>query len=377
MSGKGQEDFLFGIEAEYLLVDGQTFRPLWHGDLIFEELNSFVEAIDISGIPLDGFNIKPLHNKAIPYLIEGYYLTDSKYKPMRLLPKGIEIRTPSTSSITDCLKYLSVLHSKLQTKLNSKGYAAVGLSHHPTKTEFHGPQCYERHDWWQWAMQVMTTYGPDVNISLPEIYSAKIDIDDLERKVNYYAPAMTALTVASPLADGGLWRIRGQVGKSYRTYRRSLIAPPMTIHRKPSLRFELKCLEMSNSLIDYHNYLLIWFAFLLDNQLPGRASDQSRVYDLGQVARFGLAAETIRARASDVLSQTEKICKSMGLSVGTLDVFWQRLETGRVPADDIIEFFRQEKTIEGTLHHLTILKEAPPIAFPNVKNFNQICSGST
>ncbi len=354
-----QKEFLFGIEAEYLLVDAQTFRPLWHNDLVFEDINAVLEEIPVAEIPADGFNIKPLHNKVIPYLVEGYYITDSKFQPIKLLPKGVEIRTPAATSIEDCLKYLSLLHGRMQTQLNTHGYAAVGLSHHPIETEFKGPQCYERYDWWQWAMQVMTTYGPDVNVSLPTKLGAKISLDDLSRKINYYAPAMTALTIASPLADGGLWRIRGQVGKSYRTYRRSLFAPPITIHKKPSLRFELKCLEMSNSIVDYHNYLLIWLAFLLDNQLPGRASDQSRVYDLGQVARFGLAAETVRARASEVLNRTEKICKSMGLNVGTLDVFWQRLETGRLPADEIIDLFRQEKSIEGTLRHLTVLKQAP------------------
>ena len=34
--------FHFGIEAEYLLVDAETFRPLWHPDLTFEELNAAV-----------------------------------------------------------------------------------------------------------------------------------------------------------------------------------------------------------------------------------------------------------------------------------------------------------------------------------------------
>ena len=29
-NGRG---FHFGIEAEYLLVDAETFRPLWHHDL--------------------------------------------------------------------------------------------------------------------------------------------------------------------------------------------------------------------------------------------------------------------------------------------------------------------------------------------------------
>ena len=36
-NGRG---FHFGIEAEYLLVDAETFRPLWHLDLEYEGLNA-------------------------------------------------------------------------------------------------------------------------------------------------------------------------------------------------------------------------------------------------------------------------------------------------------------------------------------------------
>ena len=36
-NGRG---FHFGIEAEYLLVEAETFRPLWHHDLEFEGLNA-------------------------------------------------------------------------------------------------------------------------------------------------------------------------------------------------------------------------------------------------------------------------------------------------------------------------------------------------
>ena len=36
-NGRG---FHFGLEAEYLLVEAETFRPLWHRDLSFVGLNS-------------------------------------------------------------------------------------------------------------------------------------------------------------------------------------------------------------------------------------------------------------------------------------------------------------------------------------------------
>src|ERR1044071_5533676 len=111
----------------------------------------------------------------------------------------------------------------------------------------------------------------DVNISLPPHLADQLDLHELHGKVNYYAPALTALTMASPLYRGELWRIRGKVGKSVRTYHRSTIAPAIEIHPNEKLRLEFKPLEMSSSLTDYHNYFLVWLTLILDGGLPGRA----------------------------------------------------------------------------------------------------------
>src|SRR5437588_404990 len=77
------------------------------------------------------------------------------------------------------------------------------------------------------------------------------NLRDLNEKVNYYIPALTALTLASPLRQGELWSIRGRVGKSVRTYHRSVAAPAIEIHPDESLRLELKPFEMTHSLVDY------------------------------------------------------------------------------------------------------------------------------
>jgi hypothetical protein len=42
--------FKFGLEAEFLLIDAVSFRPLWHPDLTFAALNTLLEAI-----PVDDF----------------------------------------------------------------------------------------------------------------------------------------------------------------------------------------------------------------------------------------------------------------------------------------------------------------------------------
>ena len=89
-------------------------------------------------------------------------------------------------------------------------------------------------------MQAMVTYGPDLNVSLPPELNERLDFADLHAKVNYYAPALTALSLASPFYLGRLWKIRGRVGKSIRTYRRSVIAPAIELHPQEAGRLEYK-----------------------------------------------------------------------------------------------------------------------------------------
>ena len=261
-------------------------------------------------------------------------------------------RTPICGSIEDCIAALKTLYARLQHALAELGYRAAALSFHPTEVHFTGPQNKRRHDFWQWAMEAMVTYGPDVNVSVPKTLAQNIDLEDLNEKVNYYAPALTALSVASPLRQGELWRIRGRVGKSVRTYHRSAIAPAMEIHPDEGLRLEFKPFEMSTSLTDYRNYFLLWLTLILDAELKGRASDQTRIYDLGKVACSGVQAETVLERANEVLSRAPEALEPWGFDCGSIETLRARLETGHLPADEIIDTFEREKTVEGTLRQL-------------------------
>jgi Glutamate-cysteine ligase family 2(GCS2) len=355
MNTSGQDCFRFGLETEFLLVDANSFRPLWHPDLQFETLNATLEAIPAADFQCDSFKVEPPHRKPGPYVVEGYHLPDPQMNPIDLLPKGVEIRTPIRSSIEECLAALKVLHDRLQSALASVGFQAVALSAHPTEIHFSGPQNKRRHDYWQWAMVAMLTYGPDINISLPKALTRQIDAKDLNEKVNYYVPALTALTLSSPLRGGKLWRIRGRIGKSVRTYRRSVVAPALEIHLDEGGRLELKPFEMTCSLVDYRNYFLLWLTLLLDEGLKGRASDETRIYDLGRIACDGLDAETVRDRASAVLDRAPKSLGPWGFDCASLDSFRLRLEQRYLPADDIVSIFERENSISGTLRHLSNL----------------------
>jgi carboxylate-amine ligase len=184
---------------------------------------------------------------------------------------------------------------------------------------------------------------------LPCDLNERVDIADLHHKVNFYSPAMAALSLASPIYRGGLWMIRGAVGKSIRTFRRSVIAPAIELHPEENGRMEFKLFEATNRLVDYHAFFLLWLTLLLDDELDGRAHNQTRIYDLGAVARLGLQAETVRDRARAILERAPVVLQRHGFNTESLSIMNQRLETGRLPADEIIELFQRDHSLPDVL----------------------------
>jgi hypothetical protein len=353
---KSPDGFHFGLETEFMLVTADTFHPLWHTDLKFKELNCILETIPSEGFSPEGMDIDPCHSHVSPFVVEGYYVPDLESRPVDILPKGVEIRTPICASIEECISAQVILHERMQNALNEHGYKTVILSFHPTASKFEAPRGRRRYDYWQWEMEAMTTYGPDFNISLPSEMAKHLDLQELHAKVNYYIPALVALGLASPLYQGGLWKIRNKIGKSVRTYHRSTIAPALQVHNGQTLRLEFKPFEMGSGLDYYRSCFLVCIALILDDKLNGRATEQTRIYDLGRVAVDGLKAETVRERAAELLNQAPKVLQRWGFDLDALSVFQQRLDSGRLPADDIIELFMCSQSIPQTLQHLVELQ---------------------
>ncbi|MGZ3774435.1 MAG: hypothetical protein ACXVCY_11270 [Pseudobdellovibrionaceae bacterium] len=344
------KDFHFGLELEYLLINKQSGKPLWYQDVTFKELNECFEGISLEGIPsLTGLELEPPHKVNMPYIVEGYHVPDENFNMIDILPKGVEIRTPVVKDIESCLSVSKILFDRLQNALGRLNYSASALSHHPLYSEFSGQQNKRRHDFWQWAMEVMTTYGPDINVSLPQDLTAALDLKDLEAKVNYYAPAMAAFSVASPFLNNDLWQIRNSYGKSFRTYKRSYIAPPIEIHPDEGFRLEFKVFEMSPRLEDYRNYFLMFLTLLLDESLKGRASKQTRIYDLGAVAQFGFHAPQVSERAAELLQSAFKTLPQWGFAPESLNEFVNRFERKETPADQIIKRYLETGSLSEIL----------------------------
>lgn len=350
------EGFRFGIEAEFLLADRREWRPLWYQDVSFQHLNAILEGIDLDGIPsLEGLELEHPHKKLMPYVVEGYHLPEQDAHAGDILPKGLEIRTPICSSLDECLNVYQTLHRRLEDALRPHDLALVALSHHPLHTRFRGPQNKRRHDFWLWAMEVMTTYGPDINVSFPKEVESEWDNDDMLAKINFYGPAMTAFSVASPFCEGGTWKTRDRVGKSFRTYRRSVIAPPIEVHPEEKGRMEFKVFEMANSLTDFRNQFLLFLALVLDKSLTGRALDADRIYQMGEVARLGFDAEGIREKAATMLASARRVLPAWGFEVSSLEAWEKRLQDNRTPADDMLDLFRKTWSLRAILENRSIL----------------------
>lgn len=361
-ASRAERRFSYGLEIELLLARSADFEPLSYRELTAQEMFEVIGRIDTSDLPTDGMNTKPLHPGPLHYLVEGYTLTDEQFKPQSLLPKGIEIRTPAVGSISEVLALTGVLHTRLREALAERGMTPLVLAHHPTAPDCDGRRNYRRDDYWRWAQTVTTSYGPDINVSLPAEFEHHIASETLHNRINFYAPSVVALSLNSPLYLGSIFRVHGQDALSVRTYRRSIYAPMYYIHKEPELRFEFKGLEMASSQADYNAYFLCVLALLLDDKLNEQASDQSRIYDLGKIAVEGLHLDFARTRAETVLLGAERIARQLKLSSSCLDEMHSRIEKKRCPANHVISLFKETGDIRQTLKLLPAFEETEKLA---------------
>lgn len=353
------DQFRFGLEAEFMLASTSDFRSLWYKDVTFKTLDELFEGISLDGIPpLDGLASEPPHKKMMPFIVEGYGIPDANFEIHDAYPKGIEIRTPVCNSLEQVMSVYEDLYARVKASLATKNLVPIAISHHPIETKFSGPQNKRRHDYWLWAMEVMTTYGPDINVSFPKAITEKLfsDLDDLNAKVNYYAPAMAALSLASPFYQGKPWVLKGGRGKSYRTFKRSIVAPAIELHADENFRIEFKVFEMTRRSLDFKNYFLLVMALFLDESLQGRASSQERVYDSGQVARFGLKAEGMQDRIVELFTKAPATLKAYGFDPSSLADLTARIEQNHSPSDDMVAMFDAGKSINQIMKEYSTLE---------------------
>ncbi len=345
----------FGLEVEFLLVKADTFAPLWYRDLDFSVLHDHLAAIHTQDLLGDHspLQIDPPHKFNSPYVIEGYHMPGGSIPPY-ILPKGVEIRTPVSTSIEGVITNYRILLSRLVTQLLPLGLRPVAMSHHPIHTHFDGPQDGREPKFWGWAKQAMCTYGPDFNLSLPKHWLKTPD-RELMAKLYYYSPAIAALSANSPFANGEPWQPRGERGVSLRMHRRSQYGPTAILHSGNHARLEYleyKDLEMTANSKDLTAYFYLLLGMLLQPDLRGRADQSSRSRELLMVAQYGLALDVIRYKIDAVLKGATRALITYGYNPKPLERLWHRLETRVTPADQLISVYQGGNGILGCMRYL-------------------------
>jgi hypothetical protein len=352
-------DFKFGLEAEYILQDKTTKNNLWWSEINFKILLEHLENINYEG-SIEGLTLEDGHNLISPYIIEGYHQKNEKGEITGMQVKGVEIRTPIENSIQATSITFRSLFQNLTDHLSKLNYQLLALSHHPVEYEFDGPQYNRRYDFWKWALEVMTTYGPDINISFPKQITEKLfkNKKSFERKINYYAPSLCALSLSSPFARNNLLKnSAGEIVKSVRTFRRSIYAPAIEWHADEAFRIEFKFFEMPTSIKEFEAYFLLCLTLAIDDGLDKEASDQERIYRLGEVSINGLEGDEIKKRAFIVLAKASQLALEFGIKKSSLDFLYERLEKSTTPADEMIKRFQEGAGIKEILAKRTGLLE--------------------
>ena len=354
--------FHFGLEVEFIIFKNDETRPaLWADDISFEKVYSIIKEIPFDDVAdMSGVDPEEAHEVVSPYVVEGYHLKNADGTPATdMLVKGVEIRTPVCDSIATCLDVYETLLKRLKSHFKSHDLYLSAIGHHPTATKFEADRMGRRHDFWTWAKVAMKTYGPDINISFPKNVEDRIfnNIDNFNQRVNYYAPAMSALTLSGPFYDGKIENRFGENILSHRTLRRSPVAPAIEPHLNENGRMEFKFFEMATTPDEYHAMFLLCLVLSLadENELTGLCDDHDRIYAFGEVAKRGLEAQNIFSIIGELRSVSDEVLARYGFDSSALQIFWDRLDEGILPSHEMINAFQAHqsmlKILESRIPH--------------------------
>ncbi len=339
-----KKDFKFGIENEFMLLDKETNNPLGVKNLNFFDLREIILNIDTDKKDIRGFNEKEPNKSKKPYYIEGYDNFDADGTINETVPKGIELRTPIRSSIDEMLSLYNQLLCQLKRSMLTNGYKLCLISHHPTESQYRGKKATRTKDKWVHAQGAVHTFGPDINIGFKK--SFKINIKQFEKRLYYYAPAMVAFSLNSPVYKGKLWK-----GKSIRVFNRSFTGPVYLYHPEQK-RFEFKNYDVTNDYHDLKAYTFLFLTVLLDSSMQKGSNEKTCKKELREIAINGWNKK-IEKRAEDLLNKANKTLKFHGFDPSDLNILQKRLNEKTHPSDFTRKLFQESKDLSEYLGKLS------------------------
>jgi gamma-glutamyl:cysteine ligase YbdK (ATP-grasp superfamily) len=358
----------FGIEHEvaFLRPDGQFAD--WT-NTAFEEFARIVDDLPLYAQDYPQLRIGDAGIKLKRWYIEGYERFDEAGQPTICQPKGIEIRTTIHPTIMGAVEELTESFQRLRERAAIAGFEPVPISFHPYRTAFtfeppltgYEQQRRMQSPEKQTAHIPMLTYGPDLNLSFPDL--SQQAVIDVGRKLTFYSPAIVPFSFSSPFAAGTLWD-----GYSYRAFARTgarpavqvfLDQPELLLATSPSLtkrarlaaevgRIEFKACDSCADASLYAGLLALLKGLTLDDTLPGRATvPDAEAHQ--RVARLGFDDKAIVVQAKELLAAASWALRGDD-DEALLAPLYAQLEQRQTPAHALIQVFHESGSVQAALH---------------------------
>ena len=357
--------FRYGIEHECALLrpDGR-FADFTNTS--FAELAAIVDRLPFDEGDYPGLRVGDAGIKVKRWYVEGYERFDTSGELLRCDPKGIEVRTAIHSDIDGAVGQLAADRETLSAEAALAGFRIVTIGFNPTRENYpiepplnswelaHRQQSPEDRS----AHVHMTTYGPDLNLSLDRL--GPDQLIDVGAKLTYYSPYIVPFSFSSPFVAGRLWG-----GLSWRTFVRTGVRPAAMVFlgddsrlldTDPSLtqparipaedgRIEFKAFDPCPDVALYAELLTLLTGMLIEDTLPGRRSTPDAA--LHQIAAgTGHRHPAIRAGAEQVLQAVRQALPDAD-DQARLASLGLRLDAAACPARDMIEQYQTGQTVAG------------------------------
>lgn len=212
----------YGIEFEYLLADTRGPQAGRLRDIHALDVARLADLLaDKPGLGDPTLAEGDLGIRNGYWYLEGDERFDLDGRFCGFVAKGVEIRTPPRPGVAAAIDCLLDIERQLAARLERDGLGLAIAGFDPLRTQY-GYQpplnAFEQRlragDREYRGMELsMLTYGPDLNLSLPE-WSTRRNLD-AARKLNHYAPYIVPFSFSSPYCAGRPWH-----GWSRRTWLR-------------------------------------------------------------------------------------------------------------------------------------------------------------
>jgi gamma-glutamyl:cysteine ligase YbdK (ATP-grasp superfamily) len=363
-----ESGFRYGIEHEVPLLT-TTGEFVDFTNTTFERLDAIIAELPMYAADYPGLRIGDLNIRDKRWYIEGFDRFDESGGYRRRLVKGLEVRTPICTSISEAVETFDRDLQLLRAVAVRHGYRLTAVAHNPFAVEFVPDPPLNR---WevahctapeeQTAYIHMLTYGPDVSLSHSSWTVAQTI--DIGRKLTYYSPYLVPLSFSSPFYRGRLWD-----GLSRRTYYRTGARPAVLVFvadpadrlaSRPTLtklarlgseagRIEFKAFDACADPQTYGALLALVKGVALSPDLPGRRTvPDPQLHQLS--ARSGFADATIYAMTGTILAAAEGALSAPDRA--WLEPVFQYYRAHRTPAHDLIEEYQSTGDIITTLRRV-------------------------